>query len=403
MSSINKNYLYCTAFILLIFNFWLWQQIFLIKLPLESAVYFLDVGQGDSQLLVLGNIKILIDGGKDKKVLGALDEVVNFDSKYIDLIIMTHPDLDHYGGLIDVISRYKIGYFIHNGRESSAPAFRQLLSVIKINNIPTISLSVKDRIRYQSNLLSVISPDKKSVKNLNDNESGLVILAEVGRKKILFTADIGLETESRLLGQGINLKSDILKIAHHGSKYSSSASFIKAVNPDISAIGVGRNSYGHPASAVLKLLAAVNSVIYRTDMDGTIKIPLAASELNFPKPNFEYQQIYYPIIISQVQSYSESSATDEFIKIYNSGNQPINLAGWSLKKQTKSGKEYSLVSAKKFNGIIAPKGEFVTAHYNYTGSPPDLFYSSKSYSLAKSGNTILLYDEQDNLVDKYSY
>ena len=130
-----------------------------------------------------------------------------------------------------------------------------------------------DYIKYKDYYLSILSPDQIALSKDNKNEAGLVTMLEVNGNNVLLTGDIGFETEERLIKK-YSLRSDVLKVGHHGSRFSSSREFVEQVGPRISIIGVGKNSYGHPHPQVLAILASINTTVYRTDLDGTIKIIL---------------------------------------------------------------------------------------------------------------------------------
>ncbi len=271
---------------------WVWFGIFSSQTS-ASTLYVLNIGQGDSQLIVLGSekgeapIKILIDGGKDKRVLTALDEALGpLNNKYIDLVIMTHTDLDHMGGLVEVLRRYEVGMFISNGRTATSDAYHALTQELSAHNTPTMALLEGDAIRYGGNRLAVLSPDQTLLRHKEVNESSLVILltgkAPNSGASVLFTGDIGFPAERVLLAKKYAVAVDVLKVGHHGSKNSSGENFIAAVRPLVSVIGVGKNSYGHPTARVLKTLALAGSHVYRTDLDGTLEIPLGVEDKATP-------------------------------------------------------------------------------------------------------------------------
>ncbi len=268
-----KGFLLSTIVVLIVFNGWIWQQVYFQTLA-EPAIYFFNIGQGDSQLITFPSVKILIDGGRDQRVLSELDKALpDFDDNVIDLVVLTHPDSDHFGGLIDVLKHYKVGAFITNGQLGKSKKFKELQSTLAFSDLEAIPLLAGDSIKYQDHLIKILSPDFVALNKDNKNEASIVAMLEVNGNKILLTGDIGFETEKKLSEQ-YNLKSDILKVAHHGSRFSSDKGFVERVNPKISVIGVGKNSYGHPHPQVLETLASANSTIYRTDTDGTIKIIL---------------------------------------------------------------------------------------------------------------------------------
>lgn len=276
---LKKNYLGKLIFCLLILDVFIWSQILFSRASGEEALYFFDVGQGDSQMVYLENIQILIDGGPGSKILSELPKALAFGDRYIDLVILSHPQFDHFGGLIDVLKNYKIGAFIGNGLKGTSPAYRELEDLIALNRIKYLALSEGDRIKYKDYILEVLAPSAKNLTSKESNDTGLVLKFSSPKLKALYTADIGFDIEKELLKK-YSLNTDVLKVAHHGSKYSSSQDFLKAVSPKAAIIGVGKNNYGHPTKEVLNRLAFIGSAIYRTDLNGTIKLEFTNNFLN---------------------------------------------------------------------------------------------------------------------------
>ncbi len=242
-------------------------------------LYFLSVGQGDSQLINFpGGVQILVDGGPDAKVLNELARAMPEMDRRIELVIATHPELDHFGGLIDVLENYEVGVVITNGRQGTAKAYLDFEKVIAEKQIPVTRLFAGDKITYESAELEILWPTVAAARGKKTNESGIVFMLKNGGLRALYTADIGFETEEALRRK-YDLDADILKVGHHGSKYSSDKKFLEEVSPAISVIGVGKNSYGHPTGAALGRLADVRSQIFRTDNFGTIKLVFADSFL----------------------------------------------------------------------------------------------------------------------------
>jgi beta-lactamase superfamily II metal-dependent hydrolase len=232
------------------------------------------VGQGDSELVILpGDVKLLIDGGPpDSLVLKNLDKILSPRDRYIDLVISTHPQQDHFGGLIEVLKRYKVGAFIWNGEIGTNPAMKDLLEIIKENSIPLVMLSAGDRIIYDGSEANVLSPISGGKIDINEDALVLALLSEGMRT--LFTSDVGEKTEKRIItdmADSVDKKIDILKVGHHGSRFSSSVRFLNALKPKVAVIEVGKNSYGHPTPEVLNRLADIGAQVFRTDQDGLIK------------------------------------------------------------------------------------------------------------------------------------
>lgn len=236
----------------------------------DLLIHFLPVGQGDSELLVLpGGATVLVDGGPPTlDAVRALDAALPSGVRSIDVVIMTHPQLDHFGGLIDVMKRYRIGIFVSNGLSSSQSSFYELEDVLNENHIRQITLGAGDTIRYASSTLLTLSPypGLQSVKNQND--AALVFELFAKNTKALFMSDATKEMEERVAERVGTV--EILKVSHHGSKFSSSNAFLEHVSPKLAVIEVGKNSYGHPTPEVLTRLANIGAEVFRTDKDGLI-------------------------------------------------------------------------------------------------------------------------------------
>jgi beta-lactamase superfamily II metal-dependent hydrolase len=258
-------------------DIFLWQQI-LFAQPLKNAeVYFLDVGQGDAELLVLPhNIKILTDAGPDKKIVTSLEKILAQGDRYIDLVIISHPQLDHFNGLNFLLDRYEVGAIITNGRSDSPGVveWKILTDKIRSKNIPLLTMKGGDAIRYEDNKIDFLSPNADYLQSAELNDTGIVEEIKTPKFKILFAADTGQNIENFLLDRKYDLRADVLKVSHHGSKYSSGDDFLRAVNPKVAVIEVGaRNRYGHPAQeTLLRLASSTHARIFRTDQDGTVKI-----------------------------------------------------------------------------------------------------------------------------------
>lgn len=273
----SKNSIVLLLIFLLAFDVFVWGQI-IFNSPQKdrSDIYFLNVGQGDSELAVLeGNIKVLIDGGPNKAVINELDKILRSTDRYIDLVVLSHSQTDHFMGLIDVFKRYNVGAFIFSGRESDSASFKELKKIIEQKNVPMVALGEGDKIKHLEDEFFVFAPNKDSLESSNVNDTTLVLQLISQKLKTLFTGDTEGNIEKDLIAKyGNGLRSDILKVAHHGSKYSSSDNFLKIVDPGISVIEVGKNSYGHPTPETLSRLANIGSQIFNTYKDNTVKITI---------------------------------------------------------------------------------------------------------------------------------
>lgn len=259
--------------VLLILDFLVFRQIFSAARGEKNLkLYFLDVGQGDSEFVILpGGVKILIDGGPPNgRLLENLADILPSNERYIDLVMMSHPQLDHFGGLIEVLRRYRVGAFLWNGREGTSEAWGELKRAIEENSIQKIVLIAPDKIHYRESVFEILSPDKKFLASKELNNTSLVAELASNNSKTLFTGDIGFEVENELSNL-LTSDIDILKVPHHGSKFSSGANFLAAISPKIAVVEVGKNSYGHPTKEAIGRLESTGAKIYRTDKDGTVK------------------------------------------------------------------------------------------------------------------------------------
>lgn len=237
-----------------------------------TELYFFDIGQGDSQLVVLPhNIKVLIDGGPTGAVLDNLAEILSPVDRRIDVLMMTHPQLDHFGGLIDVLNTYQVGVFVGSGRKADVEAYQELHDALVKNDVPYVQLTEGDALKIGDARFDILSPSPQESLSGELNDSSVVALLTTPEFRALYTGDIGENIETRLV-RDYDIDVDVLKVGHHGSRFSSSEAFLKEVSPAVSVIEVGKNTYGHPTKVVLDRLLKYGSQIFRTDTQGMIKI-----------------------------------------------------------------------------------------------------------------------------------
>lgn len=229
------------------------------KTPLE--VHFIDVGQGDSILIETAKGRtMLVDGGENgSDVLGYLaSEGIN----KLDYVVATHPDQDHIGGLIDVISSYSVGTLINSGKTHTTQTYAELLTSINNNRINYKVPKSGDKISLDENVdITVLHADENASDN---NDASIVLKVTYGQVSFLLTGDADLGIEEQIYNK-YNVQSTVLKAGHHGSDTSSSNAFIQRVKPQVTILSYGENnSYGHPHSAVVNNLKSVGSKIYST-------------------------------------------------------------------------------------------------------------------------------------------
>lgn len=287
----SNKFILSISIFLFFLNFFCWKEVFILATPQYLQVDFLDVGQGDSAFIQTpGSHQILIDGGPDASALKELSSLMPFWDKTIDLVILTHPESDHMQGLLDILQRYKADYILWSGVKKTAPEYDAWINTLeKQQKLGAVIVTAQagQEIKAGNILIDTLYPLEnmagKDMKNTS-NDTCIVSKLIFSKNSFLFTGDISSVAEKELIGSGENILSDVLKVAHHGSKYSTSDLFLENVKPKIAVISVGaRNTYGHPTPEVLQRLEKSGIKVLRTDIDGTIKFLSDGDKINILK------------------------------------------------------------------------------------------------------------------------
>jgi competence protein ComEC len=245
--------------------------------PRYLEVNYLDVGQGDSIFIETPDShQILIDGGPDNMAaIKGISAEMPFWDKTIDLVVLSHPDSDHITGLFEVLDNYKVANILWTGVEKDNDkigTWKRLLAEEEKEGDKVYIAKKGDKIMAGDVEMDIVYPDEsfagEVVKDAND--TSIVGRLSFRENSFLFPGDISSKIEKKLLDEDI--KADILKVAHHGSKYSTSEDFLKRVDPQAAVIQVGKNSYGHPTPETLTRLDNLGIMVLRNDLNGNIKI-----------------------------------------------------------------------------------------------------------------------------------
>ena len=235
----------------------------------ELQVHFIDVGQGASQLIIGSSGKtILIDAGNNNQE----EEIVAYLRKNsiqkIDILVGTHPDADHIGGLDAVIDNFEIGKIYMPKVQSNTKTFEDVLLAIQRKGLKISTAKAGVSLDWEPDAkVQMIAP----VREYNDdNDMSAVIKLTFGEISFLFTGDAESKSEHDMINSKADLKSDVLLVAHHGSKSSTTEAFLDAVQPSYGVIQVGENNYGHPAPEILERLNKRGVKVYRNDLHGDI-------------------------------------------------------------------------------------------------------------------------------------
>src|SRR3989338_3309260 len=252
------------AALLAVFLFWLE------KYGQITAVTFLSVGEGDAILISQGQSQILIDGGRSgKELLAHVGRHMPFWDRTVEIVIATHPDADHIGGFTGLLGAYRVKKFLSTGAQSKTETFTLLQKALTMRNLEPLKIFRGSSIKFpRGGELFIEYPLTVLPAEAAETNTGSIVLRfTYGATRILFTGD--LPSEETVLPE--IQPADILKVAHHGSRYSTSAAFLDQLQPSEAIISVGKNSYGHPSPDVLQRLQEHGTVIRRTDTEGDIQ------------------------------------------------------------------------------------------------------------------------------------
>ena len=276
----------------------LWKYIFvllLLVLALEViAVYQLpdskfhivacDVGEGDATLLIYRNIQILVDGGPNSKVLTCLGRHLPFWDRRIELVILTHPDRDHFLGLIDVFKNYKIDSYLYNPITVSKPEYKVLEREVGRGGVARYNPINGQRLRLGLIYLDTLSPlaqlpfinrqfsNEKEVPDNETNQYSIVSLVSFGKFRAILTGDMTPSVSDGLAAARPDISVNYIKVPHHGSKNGLTQNLLEILRPQIATISVGKNLYGHPAPEIVEMLNEKGVKTLRTDEEGDIEV-----------------------------------------------------------------------------------------------------------------------------------
>ncbi|MBI5728278.1 MAG: DNA internalization-related competence protein ComEC/Rec2 [Candidatus Magasanikbacteria bacterium] len=259
----------------------------------ESArpvrVTFLDIGQGDATLINFADgEQMLVDCGKDARILPALGRNMSPGDREIDYLVVTHPDNDHYGGCIDVLRRFRVRHIFYNGLRKEKDAYWNFFwDSAQHKGVEYTEVREQRQWTIASSTIAIIYPDHDVTRDphvpglsrdTGDNNTSVVMKIAVGNTALLLTGDMEVPLEDYLLEKYRDqLPATVLKVGHHGSAGASGQAFVNAVHPRYATISVGKNNdYGHPTRRALRHLQNVGSAILRTDELGDINIELTS-------------------------------------------------------------------------------------------------------------------------------
>lgn len=252
-------------------------------------VIFCDVGQGDATLVTRGQVQILIDGGPNDQVQECLSKHVPWFDRQLELVVNTHPQQDHLGGLPEVLARYQVGLYLTGPASNPINSWRKLTDTIYKGKIEVYIPKAGDRLNVGGIELMVLWPEADAIEGTKTgyqtdlsllptsdedlNQLSVVLHLRYKSFNLLLPGDLDGKGELALSLSPLLTDVDVLKVSHHGSKFASTADFLARISPSVAVIEVGRNnSFGHPTLETLIRLEAVGARVLRTDVDGEVRL-----------------------------------------------------------------------------------------------------------------------------------
>ncbi len=323
----------------------------------QLVVHFIDVGQGDAILIDYGTNEMLIDGGR-------WGDCAAYVPSYIDgaleVMVATHPDADHIGGLDDILDIFDVENIWLNGDTASTQTYTDFMAKVNAEGAQVHQAQRGEQISLGDLTFDVLYPTLPL--GSDKNENSIVLELAFGQIDFLFTGDVESGGEASMLAAGLIDDIDILKVSHHGSKYCSTANFLAAAQPEIAIYSAGaNNTYGHPAPETITRLCDIGAIIYGTDVHGTIVVTTNGTTYDvYPSNdvppvdcsissdithdptinvgnNVQITNIFYDGLVYRTES-------DEYVEITNLGSEPQDLAGWVLKDISDDGPSFTFPS-----------------------------------------------------------
>ncbi len=243
----------------------------------DFSVHYIDVGQGDSTLITCDGKAMLIDAGDNEHGQTVVDYLKINNINKLDVVVGTHPDADHIGGLDDVIEQIECDKIYLSQKESDSKTFSDLMSAIEKTKHTYQTLKVNDTFKIGNAKISVVGPVKEYEDN---NNNSIALLLEYSERRFLFMGDTETEGETDICNANIDIRADVLKCGHHGSSTSSTRNFVQRVNPQYVVISCGTNNkYEHPHNETLQLFREYGLHMFRTDIQGTIILSVSNNQI----------------------------------------------------------------------------------------------------------------------------
>lgn len=353
----------------------------------EMEAHFIDVGQGDSILIKTPNGKnILVDGGKKSSDLLVPLYLMEAGVSQVDLMVATHPDADHIGGLVDVLKMLPVKEVLDSGATHTSQTYLEYLSLIDEKNIPFKVANDGEFIELDSSLkIQVLNTYDEGEDN---NEGSVVLKVSYNDIDFLLTGDADIQAEQEMV-EKYNVEAEVLKVGHHGSDTSSSLSFLQEVSPEASILSYGEgNQYGHPHSVVVDRLLSVESQVYSTEASSHIVVDTDGNTFEVhgtPDSNPGDPQDP-PAKVSLV----DVDLDNEIVTIKNNDTINVPMTGWKL-VSVEGNQTYQFPDGYT---LKAGATVYVTSGANAKDQPPTYLKWTGAYIWNNSGDAAELYNAE---------
>jgi competence protein ComEC len=245
--------------------------------PGTASLQALDVGQGDAWLFSTPSGRVLVDGGgsidRDYEFgrLRLLPKLGDLGAVSFDAVVLTHPHPDHTRGLLSVLALLPVRVLVLPRGAPRNVFLDEVEEGAARRSVPILRLGAGESFAAAGLTFDVLHPGEEAYARSKENNGSLVLRTRVGLRTILLTGDVEAAAERDLLARGLDLRADVLKVAHHGSRTSTGPEVVKAVAPRVALISVGRhNEFGHPSPDVVSRLRVAKARVFRTDRDGDV-------------------------------------------------------------------------------------------------------------------------------------
>ncbi|AZV59035.1 MBL fold metallo-hydrolase [Clostridium sp. AWRP] len=319
-------------------------------------VHYINVGQGDSELIQQGDKNMLIDTGTNASTDTLISYLQSQNIKKIDYLVLTHPHEDHIGGADAVINKFDIGTIYMPKVTTTTKTFEDVMTAMKNKNLKATTPNPGDTFKLGEASCEILGPINSNKEDLNTYS--IVMKVTFGSNKFMFTGDAQASNEEDMINKGYDLSADVLKVGHHGSHTSTSENFLNKVNPKYAVISCGKNNdYGHPHKETMERLQSKNISVYRTDESGTIVCTSDGNNITFScKPgDYKYgsegKAANSTNSLTQIQSQQQNSSSSTTNASENAVSQQQSSAQSSSNQSetvyiTKTGHKYHRAGCK---------------------------------------------------------